>query len=846
MEDSGDSAQIDEIYEFSAPRFFDFIDGETEEEARKAELWFKTALSYGPSPFMLRVKTSRNAEPGTLCDFSDADMEVKREPECSVSTNMSSKVAELGLVVESMQTLNMPQSLLAPSQMKENMNLNMTNKENVNPIQSLNMPQSLLEPAQIKENMTNKETNELSILNPQSVLEPGQLKENINSNMTNKETNEGQVAGNTIHKEKESEPAASSVLENELSSDLNSSISIKDECTPKPSALSSKRDGLVSGSQLQQRAKSVPGVAENPLSLKSKHRSLLSSSHARSIKPPPSARRDANLKNSSGTANLIQENQAIKRQKLEGGRLRQILNIKPQNLPHKSKPGGITGNITSNFCSSTAKSCKEDRKIYVRETAAPFVSMAEMMKKFQSSTREIALPQNSLSHGGKPHLTLTRPKEPEFETAQRVRSVRVKSSAELEEEMMAKMPKFKARPLNKKILEAPTLHVMPKSVPQPPEFQEFHLETMTRAKKNGEVPSSNSAESSHQNDTQWKPPHHHQVEPKTPLLHTSMRARPSKVKSSIEIEQEELERIPKFKARPLNKKIFESKGDLGLFCNNKKQVTIPQEFHFAIDERIPPPSAKIVELFDKLSLEPNHDYQMQRNTKPSPFHLQTEERGAEKERKLVMEIMQKQLEEERARIPKAIPYPYTTDYPVIPPKPEPKQCTRPEPFELESLVRHEEEMQKEMEERQQKEIEEAEIRIFKAQPIMKEDPIPLPEKERKPLTQVQEFNLVLEHRAVDRAEFDNKVKEKESMHKRYREEAEAAKMVEEEKALKQLRRTLVPHARPVPDFANPFIPQKSCKESTKARSPNLRIISRKERQKTNVTLRTASAASCMR
>lgn len=48
-------------------------------------------------------------------------------------------------------------------------------------------------------------------------------------------------------------------------------------------------------------------------------------------------------------------------------------------------------------------------------------------------------------------LTLTRPKEPEFETAQRVRSVRIKSTAELEEEMMAKIPKFKARPLNKKV-----------------------------------------------------------------------------------------------------------------------------------------------------------------------------------------------------------------------------------------------------------------------------------------------------------------------------------------------------------------------------------------------------------
>jgi targeting protein for Xklp2 len=48
----------------------------------------------------------------------------------------------------------------------------------------------------------------------------------------------------------------------------------------------------------------------------------------------------------------------------------------------------------------------------------------------------------------------------------------------------------------------------------------------------------------------------HLTEPKPPLLQTSLRARPPTVKSSLEIEQEELEKIPKFKARPLNKKVI--------------------------------------------------------------------------------------------------------------------------------------------------------------------------------------------------------------------------------------------------------------------------------------------------
>ncbi|KAH1198243.1 Protein TPX2 [Glycine max] len=253
------------------------------------------------------------------------------------------------------------------------------------------------------------------------------------------------------------------------------------------------------------------------------------------------------------------------------------------------------------------------------------------------------------------------------------------------------------------------------------------------------------------------------IKPKTPLLQTSLRAHPPKVKTSLELEQEELEKIPKFKAIPLNKKIFESKGDIGVFCLTKKHVSEPQEFHFATDERIPPPAA-MADLFGKLSLnsEPSRNHNpIPRNTTPNPFHLHTEKRGAEKEKKLAMDLLQKQWEEENARIPKANPYPYTTDYPVIPAKPEPKQCTRPKPFQLESL-----------------------------------GPNPRSEKVRKPLTQVQEFSLHVNHWAVDTAQFDERNTEKEMMYKRYREESEATTMIEEEKELKQMRRTMVPHARP--------------------------------------------------
>ena len=38
--------QIELDYEFSAPHFFDFIQGETKEEAQQAKGWFETTSTY--------------------------------------------------------------------------------------------------------------------------------------------------------------------------------------------------------------------------------------------------------------------------------------------------------------------------------------------------------------------------------------------------------------------------------------------------------------------------------------------------------------------------------------------------------------------------------------------------------------------------------------------------------------------------------------------------------------------------------------------------------------------------------------------------------------------------------
>ncbi|CAH1439417.1 unnamed protein product [Lactuca virosa] len=132
--------------------------------------------------------------------------------------------------------------------------------------------------------------------------------------------------------------------------------------------------------------------------------------------------------------------------------------------------------------------------------------------------------------------------------------------------------------------------------------------------------------------------------PKIPCLQTLLRPRHLKISNS----KEQLEKARKFKARPLNKKILESKGELGLLCNKKRQVTIPQEFHFAIDERIPPRrTVNDAQLFNKITLclKSHNKKLIPRNTISRPFHFQTEERGAQKESKFVVKILHKQIEE---------------------------------------------------------------------------------------------------------------------------------------------------------------------------------------------------------
>ncbi|KAK9293298.1 hypothetical protein L1049_021290 [Liquidambar formosana] len=174
---------------------------------------------------------------------------------------------------------------------------------------------------------------------------------------------------------------------------------------------------------------------------------------------------------------------------------------------------------------------------------------------------------------------VTIPREPDLKTAHRAQRHRPKNNANSGDTKLNACS-FKARPLNRKILEAPSLPPPKKSTPQLPEFQEFHLKTSERAMQHtvDNVVTRPDSNSRSQNGT---------MDSKRP-------------NSAAALNQEKCDTVQKFKARPFNKKILSSRGELAAFRNIKQEATIPLEFKFPTDERFShnPP----IELFNKLSL----------------------------------------------------------------------------------------------------------------------------------------------------------------------------------------------------------------------------------------------------
>ncbi|KAF5457743.1 hypothetical protein F2P56_021824 [Juglans regia] len=248
---------------------------------------------------------------------------------------------------------------------------------------------------------------------------------------------------------------------------------------------------------------------------------------------------------SSGTSWVI-DSQATKRQKLEAGYLQKVAHLKHQPpLLHKLRKKVGTIDVNS---------------VHTR-----------------------------------PQVTI--PREPNLATARRAQRHRSKTSTESDGHVKSNSHTFKARPLNRKILETP-LPLSKRSIPQLRDFKVFHLKTSERAmqhKSNNAGNLYNSNSLSHGEITDGK-----------------------SLNSTEALKQESCKTVNKFEACPLFRKILSSKGEFDVFQNFKQEVAFSREFNFSTHKMLPdkPP----IELFSKLSLSSDTQHNGKSQSK---MHLPT-------------------------------------------------------------------------------------------------------------------------------------------------------------------------------------------------------------------------------
>ncbi|XP_076920462.1 protein TPX2-like [Bidens hawaiensis] len=227
----------------------------------------------------------------------------------------------------------------------------------------------------------------------------------------------------------------------------------------------------------------------------------------------------------SGNNSSVVEGQAAKRQKVEGGHLYKATDTDQQaNFVHKApkREGNADGNL----------------------------------------------------HRGR--LRLTVPRSPDLATAQRAQRIRKNDNSGTEH-----VSTRRARPLNRKIFEAPSFLLPKRSTPQLPEFQEFHLKTSERAAQNTASGPSTSACCDNNSKAQLQPSFAFGVES------SSRESKGPHVTGASKKED----------CQTLNTKKFSTKGD---FRTSKRETTVAMVFNFHTEARahhVPP-----VDLLNNLSL----------------------------------------------------------------------------------------------------------------------------------------------------------------------------------------------------------------------------------------------------
>ncbi|XP_058620545.1 targeting protein for Xklp2 isoform X1 [Onychostoma macrolepis] len=419
------------------------------------------------------------------------------------------------------------------------------------------------------------------------------------------------------------------------------------------------------------------------------------------------------------------------------------------------------------------------------DEAGAYVPMAQQIEQFQKRTpsRYHLRSRQSQERGPSPVKAekpkITHPKTPQLLTRQRHRPTMVKSTAEIEAEETEKMQqfKFKALELNRKILEGALVLKKPtsKEVTKPEGFQ-LEIEKRIQERQASKKP--------------------------------------------------EEEEDHTFHPRPLPTRILEEV--VGVPEKKVLNPTVPESPAFALKNRVrmekkkeekPPAPIKAHAVPHFLPFQPKLPVKSQVEMCPFSFEERERERRVMKEKKLE--------EMRNEEVPKFKAQPLPDFHEVHLPEKKVVEPTKPAPFKLMADERGAakgerwEQMMKEELKRQ------AEAACFKAQPsnVTHKEPF-VPKKENRSIlanttnSAVPEgFQLATERRAKERLDFEKELSEKEALRARMEEEWAREREGQEKEDIARLRQEQVRKAQPIRRY-KPMELKKSDVSLTVPQSPN--------------------------
>ncbi|XP_078606623.1 targeting protein for Xklp2 homolog isoform X1 [Branchiostoma floridae x Branchiostoma japonicum] len=462
-------------------------------------------------------------------------------------------------------------------------------------------------------------------------------------------------------------------------------------------------------------------------------------------------------------------------------------------------PSPVSGSRTQAKCNKLTKpkpfkftNDSRKRKLHEVDHAGhpKWHSVSEQVINFHKKTpdrfrRKARMELNATRAGpvvGDHKMKLTQPQSPNFSKRPRNRSAHVKSAAEIEEEEVEEMKKykFKAREIDQRL------------------FQQAGVG----------VP---------------KKPHKPVTQPVGMELETDRRIQERHDETKNADNEEKFE----FHARPVPAKILE--GPVGVAEKKVAPLTIPESPAFALKNRVRSVKPEVQDEEEEriiyarpmphtgVPFKPNREHKV---TQLEPFSFQgrVEEQLVKKEEKI------QQIIQEEAKVAssfRAQNLPETLHQPGHLPDVPKKAPTNPEPFQLscdDKGAKKAAEWSKKMEEELKQQREQASSFKHKPADVLYKEPF-IPQKATKPLTDVSEFDLNTVRRAEQRQEFEMQKKMKEEEMEALRQQQEAERREQEQVEIARLRKELVHKANPI-RHGRPLEIQPSNKPLTNPQTPN--------------------------